>query len=61
MTVTADGLNAVQVTITNPKQQGPGLPLTGGVGTAIFGGTGLALIVVAIVAGIAVRRRQTVR
>lgn len=61
VTVTADGLNAVQVTITNAKQQGPGLPLTGGVGTAIFGGTGLALIVVAVAAGIAVRRRQTVR
>ena len=59
--VTAGGLTAVEVEVKNTKQEGPGLPLTGGVGTAIFGGTGLALIVVAVAAGIAVRRRQTVR
>ena len=33
----------------------------GGMGTAIFGGTGLALVVVAVAAGLSIRRKQTAK
>lgn len=58
-TVTADGLTAVEKTVDNEKRQGPELPLTGAMGTAVFGGAGLAMLVIAAAAGVMVRRRQT--
>jgi hypothetical protein len=30
-------------------------------GTAVFGGTGLALVVVAVAAGLSIRRKQTAK
>ena len=57
--VTASGLVAVTKTITNTKQTVPGLPVTGGVGTAVFGATGLVLVLGAIAGGTALRRRQS--
>jgi fimbrial isopeptide formation D2 family protein len=61
VTVTAGLLTPVDVAVPNTKQPGPSLPLTGGMGTAIFGGTGLALVVVAVAAGLSIRRKQTAK
>lgn len=59
VTVNAGGLTAVEKTIENTKRQGPLLPLTGGAGTAVFGGAGLLLVLGAVVGTSALRRRQT--
>ncbi|AQP48563.1 hypothetical protein BW730_14695 [Tessaracoccus aquimaris] len=63
VTVTADATTPVSVQVENAKQTGPTLPLTGGVGAAIFGGTGLAMVLVAVGAITvgAARRRQSTR
>ncbi|AQP48560.1 hypothetical protein BW730_14680 [Tessaracoccus aquimaris] len=64
VTVTANSQTPVSVhvdPIENTKQPGPTLPLTGGVGAAVFGGTGLAMVLVAVgaIAVGAARRRQS--
>ena len=60
VTITTANEASVSLTIDNTKQAVPGLPLTGGVGTAVFGATGLVLVLGAIVGGAALRRRQSV-
>ena len=64
VTVTANSQTPVSVhvdPIENTKQPGPTLPLTGGMGAAVFGGTGLAMVLVAVgaIAVGAARRRQS--
>lgn len=57
--VTADGLTTVaKTTVKNTKQEGPGLPLTGGAGTATFSLAGLLLIGLAAY-GLFFRRKST--
>lgn len=58
VTITTDKAASVALTVDNTKRQGPALPLTGAMGTAVFGGSGLALLVLAAVAGVTIRRRQ---
>lgn len=58
VTVDNGGVTPVVVDVPNTKQGGPNLPLTGGVGTAVFGGGGALLVVAAIVIGGVVARRR---
>ncbi|MBK7821977.1 MAG: SpaH/EbpB family LPXTG-anchored major pilin [Tessaracoccus sp.] len=60
-TVTSNGGTALEIDIDNTKRPGPDLPLTGGTGTAIFGGVGLALIVVAVAVGLSTRRKRAAK
>jgi hypothetical protein len=58
----APGITAdLELEFENQLRPGPDLPLTGGMGTAVFGGTGLALVVVAVAAGLSIRRKQTAK
>ena len=59
--ITTNSGDALEIDIDNTKRPGPDLPLTGGVGTAIFGGTGLALVVVAVAVGLSIHRRRTAK
>ncbi|GAA3882838.1 SpaH/EbpB family LPXTG-anchored major pilin [Tessaracoccus defluvii] len=59
VTITTADNASLAVTVDNTKQTVPGLPLTGGVGTAVFGATGLVLVLGAIAGGTALRRRQS--
>jgi hypothetical protein len=58
----APGITAdLELEFENQLRPGPDLPMTGGMGTAVFGGTGLALVVVAVAAGLSIRRKQTAK
>ncbi len=58
ISATANGTHEYAETVTNSKVPDYQLPLTGGTGTALFVGAGLALIAAAIGAAIVNRRKQ---